>query len=64
MNPPVKPARRSFLLTVALGASATAAIVARHSQKILPQPGAKEESSERGYQLSAHVRKYYRSAKV
>jgi hypothetical protein len=55
--------RRNFLLTLGAGGTAAAAtLVARNTQ-----PAATPEKSKRGasaYQESAHVRNYYRTAKV
>jgi hypothetical protein len=55
--------RRNFLMTIGAGGTAAAAtIVAKNSQ-----PAATQEKSRRGtggYQESAHVRNYYRTAKV
>lgn len=55
--------RRNFLLTLGAGGTAAAAtLVAKKSQ-----PAAAPEKSKRGtsgYQESAHVRNYYRTAKV
>ncbi len=58
-----RSARRNFILAAVAGLSGGAMLAARRSSV----PGAKptsEDSSGRGYQLSAHVRKYYRTAKV
>jgi len=55
--------RRHFLLTVGAGSAATAAaIVAKDS----PQTAAagKSKRATSGYQESAHIRNYYRTAKV
>jgi hypothetical protein len=55
--------RRNFLLTVAAGSAAgAAAIVAKPDA-----PGGsqnKDIGSKKGYQLSEHVRNYYRTAKI
>jgi hypothetical protein len=55
--------RRKFLLSLGAGGAATAAaIVARDgSQKSSPD---KSKRGAVGYQESAHVRNYYRTAKV
>jgi hypothetical protein len=56
--------RRNFLLTLGAGGAATAAVVATRSA----QQGAAEQKSKArkasGYQESAHIRNYYRTAKV
>jgi len=56
--------RRKFLMSVGLGGAAgAAAIVARQPQS--PSPGdASAKSDSRGYQSTAHVKNYYRTAKV
>ncbi len=58
-----RQSRRNFLLTIgAGGTAAAAALVAKR-----PQPAAAPDKSKRGtagYQESAHVRSYYRTAKV
>jgi len=56
--------RRNFLLTVgAGGAASAAAIVASKSPSSKP-PAATDKRATRGYQASAHVSNYYRTAKV
>ncbi len=55
--------RRNFLLTLGAGAAAgAAAIVASGSRKSTVTGKTKRAAS--GYQESAHVRNYYRTAKV
>ena len=60
-----KLSRRNFLLTVGAGSAAGAAAIAA---KTVPhaQPVAAREEKRRtaGYQDSAHIRNYYRTAKV
>jgi peptidase E len=59
-----KVSRRTFLFGAAAGSAATAAaIVAKKTNHAEPQDAAHEESSK-GYQLSEHVRNYYRTAKI
>jgi hypothetical protein len=57
--------RRSFLLAATAGTAATAAaLIAR---KKAPQPRSVHEQggeSKSGYQLTDHVRNYYRTAKI
>ena len=59
-----KPARRNFLIAAgATGAAAVAAIGA----KTLPQPAAtsqKEGGKRSGYELTEHIRNYYRTTLV
>ena len=58
-----RKSRRHFLLAVTAGGAATAAAVVSNKA-----PGAKPagnaKRATRGYQESAHVRNYYRTAKV
>jgi hypothetical protein len=63
-NSSKKPGRRNFLLAVGAGSGAAIAAVAA---KTVPQKEAatvKKEQQGSGYQLSEHVRKYYRSTLV
>lgn len=55
--------RRNFLLTLGAGGAATAAAVATRNA---PQTATAEKSKRQssGYQESAHIRNYYRTAKV
>jgi len=55
--------RRNFLLTLGAGGAAAAAAVATRNA---PQTAAPEKSKRQssGYQESAHIRNYYRTAKV
>ena len=55
--------RRNFLLTLGAGGAATAAAIV---SKNAPQTVAPDKSKRatRGYEESAHIRNYYRTAKV
>jgi hypothetical protein len=61
-----KLSRRNFLLAVgASGAAGAAAMVAKTAPKAQANTGvADAKKSSQGYQASAHVRNYYRTAKV
>jgi shikimate 5-dehydrogenase len=60
-----KLSRRNFLLAVgAGGAASAAAIVAKTAAQGLPVTPANDKKTSKGYQASAHVRNYYRTAKV
>ena len=61
-----KLGRRNFLLAVGAGGTAAAAAVAsRVITGDAPQAVAREDKrSGKGYQESAHVRRYYNTAKV
>lgn len=57
--------RRKFLTAVGLGgaAAAAAAVAARRgAERREPEPGAGRQ--DKGYQLTDHVRKYYRTTQV
>ncbi len=60
-----KLSRRNFLLAVGAGGAAGAAAVAA---KVVPQAqpaaAATGKRTTKGYQASAHIRNYYRTAKV
>ena len=57
--------RRNFLLAVSAGGAATAAaIVAKNAAQAGPAPAQGDKRATRGYQASAHVNHYYRTAKV
>jgi hypothetical protein len=63
-NPSKKTGRRNFLIAVGAGSGAAIAAVAA---KTVPQTEAaapKKDEQGSGYQLSEHVRKYYRSTLV
>lgn len=59
-----KLSRRNFLLTVGAGGAATAAAVATGRKALPGAPAADGKRASRGYQESAHVNNYYRTAKV
>jgi len=60
-----KLSRRHFLLAVgASGAAGAAAIVAKTQPQAQPAPTATGKRQSKGYQASAHIRNYYRTAKV
>jgi hypothetical protein len=55
--------RRSFLLTVGAAGAATAAALAAKSTTA-GRALEKDKPAKRGYQATAHVNEYYRTAKV
>jgi hypothetical protein len=57
--------RRSFLLAVGAGGAATAAAIAAKSPLPLKpsQPGTGKRAT-RGYELSEHIRNYYRTTLI
>ncbi|TMH31608.1 MAG: twin-arginine translocation signal domain-containing protein [Betaproteobacteria bacterium] len=56
--------RRNFLLTLGAGGAATAAAVVASKSPSSKPPAATDKRATRGYQASAHVTNYYRTAKV
>ena len=63
-RPDRKFSRRNFLLSVgAGGAAASAAIIAGKSPQVEPAK-TKVAAGSRGYQVTAHVLKYYDTTKV
>jgi hypothetical protein len=57
--------RRNFLLAVGAGGAATAAaIVAKNAAQGRVTAPSGDKRATRGYQASAHVNHYYRTAKV
>jgi hypothetical protein len=60
-----KLSRRNFLLAVgASGAAGAAAIVAKTVPQAQPVATAAGKTVTKGYHASAHIRNYYRTAKV
>ena len=63
-HPQAKVSRRSFLLAATAGTAATAAVlVGKKGSEPAPAQDKTSESSK-GYQLTEHVRNYYRTAKI
>ena len=63
-QPQAKLSRRKFLFAASAGTAATAAAIVA---KKPAQPGAPQKegsASGKGYQLTEHVRNYYRTAKI
>lgn len=58
-----RKSRRNFLLAVTAGGAATAAAVVSNKPPV-SKPAGNGKRDTRGYQESAHVRNYYRTAKV
>jgi hypothetical protein len=59
-----KLSRRNFLLTVGAGGAATAAAVVTGTKALPGGSGAADKHGSRGYQETARVNNYYRTAKV
>ena len=62
-TPTPKLSRRNFLVALGAGGVATAGAVAG-KQSRTPAKTASKAPSGKGYQLTAHVRKYYDTTKV
>ena len=56
--------RRHFLLAAATGTAAGAAAIAAKKSTDGAPPKDKTSESGKGYQLTEHVRNYYRTAKI
>jgi len=60
-----KLSRRNFLFAVgAGGAASAAAIVAKTVPQAQPAATADDKKAGRGYQVSEHIRNYYRTTKI
>ena len=56
--------RRKFLAAVGVGGAATAAVVASKPGNAPEQAARTDTAQGKGYQLTAHVRRYYETTKV
>ena len=57
--------RRGFLLALSAGGAGAAALAARSLTGVAPQTdGAAAAEDGKGYQVTDHVRRYYRTAKI
>jgi hypothetical protein len=56
--------RRNFLLALGAGSAVTAAAVIGNGATPVAPGGGQKKSAANGYQLSEHVRTYYRTAKI
>ena len=63
-NSSKKAGRRNFLIAVGAGSGAAIAAVAAKTVPQKEPPAAKTPEQGAGYQLSEHVRKYYRTTLV
>ena len=59
-----KLGRRNFLLAVGAGGAATAAAIVAKTGSPTETTSAEAQAGSRGYKVSAHIRNYYRTAKV
>lgn len=62
--PKTRLSRRNFLLAVSAGTAASAAAIV--SRKDASDPVAQDDgiAGKKGYQVTEHVRNYYRTAKI
>ena len=57
--------RRKFLITLGLGsAGVAAAAIGKGAAEALPGAAAGQAQHSKGYQLSEHVKRYYRSTRI
>jgi hypothetical protein len=63
-HPQAKVSRRTFLLAASAGTAATAAVLAGKKASQSAPAQDKGSESKTGYQLTEHVRNYYRTAKI
>jgi hypothetical protein len=59
-----KLSRRHFLLSVGAGTAATAAAIVARKETDGTSSQDKSPETKKGYQLTEHVRNYYRTAKI
>lgn len=65
MNNESKPnSRRKFLLTAGLGTAGAAAVAVTGKQSASVALGAKPAAKTRGYHVSEHILKYYKTTQV
>jgi hypothetical protein len=60
----IKRSRRSFLVAVGAGSAATVAAVAAKTVQTVAPKAADNDRKSAGYQVTEHVRKYYRTTLV
>ncbi len=63
-TPKTKLTRRHFLLAVSTGAAASAAAIVSKKDADGPPTQDNGTAGKKGYQLTEHVRNYYRTAKI
>lgn len=58
--------RRNFMLTLGLGglAAAAALLVGKESRAAQPEEAALQAPVKKGYRVSEHVKRYYRSTRI
>jgi hypothetical protein len=63
-RPQAKVSRRTFLFAATAGTAATAAALVGRKEGQPASSQDKGSESKKGYQLTEHVRNYYRTAKI
>jgi hypothetical protein len=63
-TPKAKLSRRNFLLAVGAGGAASAAAIVSKKNAADPAVADNGPPGKKGYQVTEHVRNYYRTAKI
>ena len=63
-NPTPRRSRRNFIRALGVGSAAAAAAVVATRPTSAPSSAKGAERADAGYRESAHIRNYYRTAKV
>jgi hypothetical protein len=64
VNSRINSRRRGFLLAMGAGGAGAAALAARVATGVAPQGDSEDANDAKGYQVTDHVRRYYRTAKI
>jgi hypothetical protein len=64
--PQTRPQRRNFLLALGAGGAGAAIVAARAltAGSVTPEAALEPSPDGKGYELTDHVRRYYRTAKI
>jgi len=64
--PQARPQRRNFLLALGVGGAGAAIVAARAltAGSVTPEAAREPSPDGKGYELTDHVRRYYRTAKI
>ena len=62
--PQAKVSRRTFLAAATAGTAAAAAAIVGTKSSDAPSKRSERTEAKKGYQLTEHVRNYYRTAKI
>jgi hypothetical protein len=65
-TPQARPQRRNFLLALGVGGAGAAIVAARAltAGSVTPEAALEPSPDGKGYELTDHVRRYYRTAKI